>query len=187
MRVAIRHTTHYTLRRGSARSPSSGCASRPSTTRRRRSSPGRSRRTASRDAADYVDGFGNRVHLITHCKPYDELTIIASGEVETVDSGGVVGNLGETANPLLFLRPTPLHAVLAGHRRAEPTGCQAPGCSTGCTICWRRSPAASPTSPTRRSRRRAPPRRSRRGRGSARTTPTSSSPPPAGSAFRPAT
>jgi transglutaminase-like putative cysteine protease len=55
-----------------------------------------------------VDGFGNRVHLITHCNPYDELTISASGEVETTDTGGVVGDLGETANPLVFLRGTPL-------------------------------------------------------------------------------
>src|SRR4051794_40736619 len=51
------------------------------------------------DAAQYVDGFGNRVHLITHCKPYEELTITASGEVETRDQGGVIGNLGEIANP----------------------------------------------------------------------------------------
>jgi len=59
-------------------------------------------------AAEYVDGFGNRVHLITHCKPYSELTITAEGEVETSDEGGVLGDLGEMANPLLFLRSTPL-------------------------------------------------------------------------------
>jgi transglutaminase-like putative cysteine protease len=65
------------------------------------------------DAAQYIDGFGNRVHLITHSKPYEELTFIASGEVETVDQGGVLGNLGEPANPLLFLRATPLTASSA--------------------------------------------------------------------------
>ena len=32
------------------------------------------------DAAQYVDGFGNRVHLITHSKPYEELIFVASGE-----------------------------------------------------------------------------------------------------------
>ena len=165
MRVAIRHTTHYRydalgsfavqrLRLTPVRQPG---AERPLLER--------SRRTASRTPPSYVDGFGNRVHLITHCKPYEELTITASGEVETFDTGGVVGDLGETANPHVFLRPTPLTQSSAADRRAEPTGCRAPGCSTGCTICWRRSPVASPTSPMRRTRRPAPPRRSRRGRG----------------------
>lgn len=59
-------------------------------------------------AADYVDGFGNRTHLITNCKPHDSFTITAEGEVETRDSGGVVGFLEEAANPLLFMRATPL-------------------------------------------------------------------------------
>jgi transglutaminase-like putative cysteine protease len=60
------------------------------------------------DGAEYLDGFGNRVHLITHCKPFEELTVRAEGEVETTDTGGVIGDLGEAANPLLFLRSTPL-------------------------------------------------------------------------------
>jgi transglutaminase-like putative cysteine protease len=58
-------------------------------------------------AARYVDGFGNRVHLVTHCKPYESLSITASGEVETFDRDGVVGYLGEIANPRVFLRSTP--------------------------------------------------------------------------------
>jgi transglutaminase-like putative cysteine protease len=62
-------------------------------------------------AAEYIDGFGNRVHLITHCKPYDELTITAAGEVETTDTGGVIGDTGEAANPQIFLRSTPLTAA----------------------------------------------------------------------------
>lgn len=59
------------------------------------------------EAAYYIDGFGNRVHLITHCQPYETLSITATGEVETFDKNGVVGHLGETANPRLFLRWTP--------------------------------------------------------------------------------
>lgn len=58
-------------------------------------------------AAHYVDGFGNRVHLVTHCKPYEKLSITASGEVDTFDRDGVVGDLGESANPLVFMRATP--------------------------------------------------------------------------------
>lgn len=59
-------------------------------------------------AAEYVDGFGNRTHLIGHSEPYDEITIVAAGEVETRDTGGVIGDTGELANPQIFLRETPL-------------------------------------------------------------------------------
>jgi transglutaminase-like putative cysteine protease len=58
-------------------------------------------------AAFYIDGFANRVHLLTHSKPYEALRISAAGVVETEDRGGVVGDLGEAANPLVFLRSTP--------------------------------------------------------------------------------
>lgn len=60
------------------------------------------------DASTYIDGFGNRVHLVAHCDPYDEIVVVASGEVETQDTGGIVGNTGELANPLIFLRETPM-------------------------------------------------------------------------------
>ena len=107
MRVSIRHATHY-----SYDSPGAFAV------QRLRLTPGDNRAQTVREwsiaadgiehAAEYLDGFGNRVHLITHCKPYSELTIIATGEVDTVDTGGVVGDLGEAANPLLFLKATPL-------------------------------------------------------------------------------
>jgi len=58
-------------------------------------------------AVFYIDGFANRVHLLTHCKPYEALSITAAGEIETQDQGGVIGDLGELANPLVFLRATP--------------------------------------------------------------------------------
>jgi transglutaminase-like putative cysteine protease len=58
-------------------------------------------------AAFYIDGFANRVHLLTHTRPYESLTIAAAGEVETEDRGGLVGDLKEMANPLVFLRATP--------------------------------------------------------------------------------
>ena len=65
------------------------------------------------EAARYTDGFGNRVHLITHCRPYETLSITAAGEVDTFDRNGVVGHLGEVANPRLFLRWTPRTASSA--------------------------------------------------------------------------
>jgi len=59
------------------------------------------------NAATYIDGFGNRVHLITYTRPYEALSFVASGEVETSDCNGVIGNIGEVANPRVFLRATP--------------------------------------------------------------------------------
>lgn len=110
MRVAIRHTTHYTYD-----------AAASFAVQRLRLTPRDNRAQTVRSwsietkgiehAADYLDGYGNQVHLVTHCKPYGELTITASGEVETSDTGGVVGNLGEVAHPAVFLRSTPLTAM----------------------------------------------------------------------------
>lgn len=60
------------------------------------------------EAATYTDGFGNIVHLIAHNDSYETISITARGEVETSDTGGVVGGLGDTCNPYLFLRPTRL-------------------------------------------------------------------------------
>ena len=59
-------------------------------------------------AASYTDGLGNVVHLISQAEPDEELVIIASGQVTTTDTGGILGSLNEMANPAIFLRPTAL-------------------------------------------------------------------------------
>ncbi len=61
-------------------------------------------------AAHYTDGLDNIVHLISQDEPQEELVITASGVVTTADTGGVLGSMNETANPLIFLRPTALTA-----------------------------------------------------------------------------
>ncbi|MBA3520524.1 MAG: transglutaminase family protein [Rhizobiales bacterium] len=107
MRFSIRHSTHYTYDSlGSFAvqrlrlTPKSNVAQ--TVLEWRIEAPGIDK------AAGYVDGFGNQVHLITHCRPYDQITITAEGEVETTETGGTLGELSEAANPLVFLRPTPL-------------------------------------------------------------------------------
>jgi len=60
------------------------------------------------NAATYIDGLGNIVHLISQAEPDEELVITASGNVTTTDTGGVLGTLDEMANPTIFLRPTEL-------------------------------------------------------------------------------
>jgi transglutaminase-like putative cysteine protease len=57
-------------------------------------------------AAAYVDGFGNQVHLVTHCRPFEDLLITAAGEIETNDADGVLGELDEVASPLVFRKST---------------------------------------------------------------------------------
>jgi transglutaminase-like putative cysteine protease len=113
MRVSIRHTTSY-------RYDAPGLSS----VQRLRLTPADnpSQRILSwtiaadgiEEAVDYVDGFGNRTHLITHDGPYTELSITAAGDVETFDTGGVLGDLGEAADPRVFLRATPLTRSSAG-------------------------------------------------------------------------
>lgn len=107
MRFSIRHTTSY-----SYAEPGSFAVQRlrltPLDNRAQTIHSWSIEAQGTEAGAEYVDGFGNHVHLITHCKPYDRLTITAAGEVETTDTGGVLGDLGEAADPRLFLRSTPL-------------------------------------------------------------------------------
>ena len=106
MRFSIRHSTHY-------RYDTSGSQAvqrlrlTPSDNRAQRVLSWSIAAEGLENAAEYTDGFGNRVHLITHSRPYDELTITAEGEVETFDTGGVIGDTLEIANPQIFLRSTP--------------------------------------------------------------------------------
>jgi transglutaminase-like putative cysteine protease len=54
----------------------------------------------------YIDGFGNVVHLLTAQSVSEQSMIIAAGEVETQDTGGVVKGLVSGAPPTVFLRQT---------------------------------------------------------------------------------
>jgi transglutaminase-like putative cysteine protease len=54
------------------------------------------------------DAFGNIMHSFTADGPLTELTITVEGEVDTRDTGGVVGGAIEKFPPSLFLRETPL-------------------------------------------------------------------------------
>jgi transglutaminase-like putative cysteine protease len=105
MRVSIRHTTHY-----SYESLGSFAVQRlrltPASNSMQKVLSWSIEADGIENAARYVDGFGNCVHLVTHCRPYKTLTITAEGEVETQDTGGVLGKLDESANPRVFLRPT---------------------------------------------------------------------------------
>lgn len=107
MQLTIRHSTHYAYDR-----PGASAVQRlrltPTGTRAQIVHSWSIEAPGIERAATYVDGFGNVVHLITHDPGYETITVTATGHVETFATGGVVGVLGEAANPLLFLRATPL-------------------------------------------------------------------------------
>jgi transglutaminase-like putative cysteine protease len=52
------------------------------------------------------DAFGNIVHTFTYRGTLDEMEIIAEGEVETQDTGGIIKGTNETFPPGLYLRNT---------------------------------------------------------------------------------
>jgi transglutaminase-like putative cysteine protease len=57
-------------------------------------------------ALSYIDGFGNRVHLITATGLHDHVTIVAEGVAECSDTAGVVRGLHCPAPDGIFLRQT---------------------------------------------------------------------------------
>ena len=59
-------------------------------------------------AATFLDGFGNRVHLITVDERHQEITIDVSGKVETSDTSGLLQGLDERAPLAVYLRETEL-------------------------------------------------------------------------------
>jgi transglutaminase-like putative cysteine protease len=54
------------------------------------------------------DGLGNLVHVFAVDGPVQQLSIRVTGEVETVDTGGVISNAVERVPDLYYLRDTPL-------------------------------------------------------------------------------
>ena len=57
-----------------------------------------------------TDAFGNLMHEFTVDGPIEELTIVAEGSVETVDTTGVLSGQVERFPPVLYLRDTGLTA-----------------------------------------------------------------------------
>lgn len=58
-------------------------------------------------ALEYVDGFGNWVHLVTADIAEHSATIVAEGEIETQDTAGVVRGFMTLVPDNVFLRQTP--------------------------------------------------------------------------------
>lgn len=54
------------------------------------------------------DAFGNIVHSLYTERPTNALTIRVTGEVSTVNTGGVVSGQAERLSPVVFLRETPM-------------------------------------------------------------------------------
>jgi transglutaminase-like putative cysteine protease len=66
------------------------------------------------------DAFGNITHVFTADGPFDELSVLVEGEIETQNTEGVVRGTVERFPPSLFLRETPLtraDAAIADYAR----------------------------------------------------------------------
>lgn len=59
-------------------------------------------------AASFIDGFGNRAHLVTQNRPEPELTVSVKGVVDTIDRNGVIGKVPGEPPAALYRRPSPL-------------------------------------------------------------------------------
>ena len=81
--------------------------------------------------------------------PIDALTITAAGEVETIDTGGMRRRSRRDGQPAGSSCAARRSRDPRRRSTRSPTACRQAARSTGCTICWRRSPRASPTTPTR--------------------------------------
>jgi transglutaminase-like putative cysteine protease len=57
-------------------------------------------------ALNYIDGFGNRVHMVTFHEISGPVSIIAEGVVDCTDAAGVVRGLPSPAPDAIFLRQT---------------------------------------------------------------------------------
>lgn len=68
-------------------------------------------------ALSYLDGFGNRIHLVTFQNIEGPISVIAEGFVDVTDASGIVKNLACPAPDAIFLRQTtatrPSPAILA--------------------------------------------------------------------------
>lgn len=56
------------------------------------------------DVIEMPDAFGNMLSVLVVDEPHQEIAIRVSGEVETTDTAGVIGNENETLPPGVFLR-----------------------------------------------------------------------------------
>jgi transglutaminase-like putative cysteine protease len=106
MRLTVRHLTHYSydavpshLVQRLHLQPADFATQR--TVHWRVTAPG------ADEGLRYVDGFGNWVHLLTPKPSADGMDIIAEGEVDSVDSAGVVRGLSGLVPEAVFLRITP--------------------------------------------------------------------------------
>lgn len=106
MKIRIRHETIYTFSQPVARA----VQYLRLTPRRERCQRVLSwRLSGPARLVDWVDGLGNRATIATEHNPSDRLVILVEGEVETIDTNGILP-LDDGLPPMMFLRRTPLTA-----------------------------------------------------------------------------
>ncbi|NBN63715.1 transglutaminase family protein [Microvirga tunisiensis] len=116
MRLSVRHTTRYRYDSPLANAMQQLRLTPPVGSGQRVlswsiSAPGMDRATT------YHDAFGNLVHMVSSSLPIEEVEIVASGEIETADLAGVVGQEAAEAPVRIYTRVTPLTEANAAIRK----------------------------------------------------------------------
>jgi transglutaminase-like putative cysteine protease len=71
------------------------------------------------DLPSTVDGYGNVVHLLSIHRPHDNVIVVAAGEVETINTHGIVKGTHEALPTAYYLRTTELTQADDGIRAIE--------------------------------------------------------------------
>src|SRR5262245_2377854 len=115
MRLKVRHETRYDYERPVAYSVQRLYLTPPSFASQKVlnwsiDAPGIDR------ALSYLDGFGNKVHVVTASGLHDHVTIVAEGIADCSDAAGMVRGLNCPAPDSIFLRQTRATETDAGIR-----------------------------------------------------------------------
>lgn len=125
MQISIRHTIGLTIGEGFPRAVQHLLLT-PQTSSVQTVKEWRIEAPGIDDATGFIDAYGNRAHLSSQTKPETEMTIVASGIVETHDRNGVVGRLDRDPMPALFRRVTaltkPIGTITSKFRAAPRDG-----------------------------------------------------------------
>ncbi len=126
MRILIDHSTRYSYRR-QARFIVQALRLTPRSSESQQVRDWRIETDVDARLRRSEDAFGNVVHTLYTERPTASLTVRVTGEVATVETGGVLGGSPERLSPLVFLRDTALTQADADIRAfADAVGRDAP-------------------------------------------------------------
>ncbi|MCB1379250.1 MAG: transglutaminase family protein [Alphaproteobacteria bacterium] len=105
MRITVRHETRYDYDSELSYAVQRLCLT-PASFESQKVSSWRISAPGIESALNYLDGFGNRIHLITYGASDSPISIVAEGTVDVTDSAGIIRRLPSAVPDAVFLRQT---------------------------------------------------------------------------------